>query len=645
MELNSFNCHKLGAITLIISILFLLGCPQAFSLIGCEENDDYLHCFNEGAISQNTYFNTSSGYSQMANELNRTDEVGYYYGLAIYALRSWRFYSIDVFPGNTSFYSDNATYYYAQAQKAFTSVNFISNNSQNLKDDYVSVKISLNSSLALSGDYYFIRQLKNFDIGSDGKAERFTITYRNGSQEDFWNYSGIRYYNNVTEMFVTGSSYGYHWSFTQEQLLLYNKTGTLTNPELTFIERIGNIISKRAYNFTHYWIDESACVLACGVGCIPTLSSNISNAVLIQGQLFSNVYLTYGEAGIGCTTEHCPAFLGDPCYLGLKVNKTTSTAYSRIFTNNPDYPLKCANNNDCRITNFYRGTAYNFNVSGSGIYRGYWQGALGGASLQTTNKNTSSFGAVWANTTQKPGGLNVTLYSPADSTPLITNTTNKSVYFRAEANNLSVDNCTLYFNNTLNYTAAGNLSNSILFDNTTSLVWACRCCYSNLCQWNWNNNRSLLVWLPWFNVQLWWEPNTTNITSRNNSNNPAWINLSANMTGTRTVDNASFYLNNTLNRTFTTGINWSINLTGINLPGVYYWDILVCKDGNCRFSYNGNWTFLLNIIELPISQENPTYLVKSHPFSRSIIYILIGLSLFIIILLAFWRNPGDQDYI
>jgi hypothetical protein len=197
---------------------------------------------------------------------------------------------------------------------------------------------------------------------------------------------------------------------------------------------------------------------------------------------------------MGCArNESC--YLSADCRLSiLQRHEPTNSNYFNILPNEVDYAIRSQNTTSYVIYPTIN-TNYLFYLLAAKVMTSQnYTCHLGLLPAVNLSVYSGSVLTQWT-TTSLLGGANVTLISPAVGALSIYNTTNSSVYFRAEANNISVDNCTLYFNNTANYTDTGNLSQDITFDNTTSLVWGVRCAYCNSYWWNWNANRSLLVWI------------------------------------------------------------------------------------------------------------------------------------------------------
>lgn len=585
---KEYNRMTMRRITLliIIAIFYIIfifisraeGRPEQIGIIPL--NSDYLLGWNQGHIANETYFNRTTGLIQIANRLERTGDIKYEFGYVKKSGSTYTYYGFDSMPGNESYGTDFSTFYYASTSKNTTpGANWIymaKNNSQRKNDDYVQVDYVFQSSVSVVGDYYFVTRLTKMDIGQDGLFEMSMITLANGSDEYVWNESGVKIYQNITRIQINGLAYGFDLKFPGGIIAIYNHTSPAINGDWNFLNKIGNI-PRTKLTFTQYWIDVN-CVISCPPGCALLMSSNFTNINAQQGKKYWNFACNMFESGLSCSPIHCN--IGRDCGMYPSNNMTGGNSYYQVMPDDSDHAIRCTDAN-CISRPLSVGQVANFNVTASKVDNSHWQCCFGGGGPECS-KTAGIFD--W-NTTRK--FINVTLLSPANAV----NTTNHSVFHACDANT-TVDNFSVMYNGSVNLTVYNrNISDQILFDNMTILLWGCRACYGGQCYWNWNANRTMTVWIPWFDVILWKEQNNSNLSARP----PAvttWAILAGNTTG-KCVDNQTYYLNGTAVYTKTGCTNVTYNFTTL-IYGNYPWDMLACKDNTCRWNKAGNFSFFRN---------------------------------------------------
>lgn len=475
-------------VALIILILLVeVVRGEADSQIGIIDAGTYYKAWNNGPVANVTYFDKDSGMAQLSNELNRFGDVTYFYGVARNMSGTWRYYSTDDLPVNMSIYSDNLSYYWAVGYKSFGlsgSWFLQNNNSQKLYDELVSIEFQLVAPRNFLGEYYFIRQLRNMDVEQDGIGETIILTDRQGLQQWAWNKTETKTFNDIVKVEIHGLVYHYDMVFQKPQLVVYNKSSsTKVNGDLSFFEYIGNVQANRTYVFQHNWMDAFPCVINCFPGCSVNIQQNASHIRITQGQKVSETRVRYqvfciGESGVCTLTD---------CYMGIVSNHSVLAMqqYQWVVEKNPDYPLACFDNT-CKLEPSTTYKRFNSTGSQKGIYRG-WGACIAGSEIGNASGCTVKAVDFWVNVTVQ--GINVTLIHP----PNRTNTSNSSVFFSMQANR-SIDNCSLYLNNTFNYTMAANFSGNILFGCPWLGNWTGLCCFSNNCAWDWQGNFSLYTY-------------------------------------------------------------------------------------------------------------------------------------------------------
>jgi len=196
------------------------------------------------------------------------------------------------------------------------------------------------------------------------------------------------------------------------------------------------------------------------------------------------------------------------------------------------------------------------------------------------------------------GYMNITLTDPPDNFNLSANG-NWSL-FNVTWETLICTNMTLEFNNSANYTqnCSANMSFNVSFDVPGSWDWDVRACKDDICNYSWNGNRTVFMdnisgllanYSTWVNMTL-----SAPSTNYNLSANANVTTFEANWTNL-ICTNMSLYINGTLNFTQDCTANMS-HTVSFDVPGSWDWDVRVCKDNNCNYSWNGNWSVFMDNI-------------------------------------------------
>lgn len=547
---------------IVFSVQSVLSRPELIGII--EYSPEYLLAWNQGSVANETYLNRSSGLVQIANALDRTDDAVYRYGFARKTGSTYTTYSLNTLPGNESYGTDFTNYYYASSYKNESILSswfhLTRNNSQNTYDDYVKVEYSFITKNAIIGGYYFANQITQLDIGSDGKHETIVIYHANGSSTWMWNETGTYTHQNITEISINGAEYSFHLIFPKGVIAVYNHSGTATNGDWSFYEYLGVVPARTLIKTSHYWIDAT-CTTTCNVGC--SVLAPVTNASVVTYQQGKGVDIrcqwTYG--GFACGSGSCN--ITPDCTLSLTQQKINKNNY-QITQTERDYAIKCFNST-CYKTNPVANVPYIWRLIASKVYNNEYGCHLG--ILQSVNLSVS-WTSIVANWTTTKQGINVSLVSPATGS----NYAQNNVMFNVTATNLTVDNCSIYFNTTKNLTRTGNISFNISFDQNQSLTWQAYCCYSNNCNWNWNGNRTTRI-DQYYNSIQWTPANWTDLACRD------WVILGSNTTGSRVVDTQKYFVNNSVKAVVAR--NASHNFT-LQTLGRYLWTVETCAGSQCR---------------------------------------------------------------
>lgn len=348
-----------------------------------------------------------------------------------------------------------------------------------------------------------------------------------------------------------------------------------------------------------------------------TVSENATGKTLVQGEIYYGYTVTFSLGGLCLPGDTC-SFSGGACPLMLMQN--TSSGDSVIGVNDPDRGVKCGNSSGCTISNWLAktgGQKYTLLIKGSAIKQTttFWRGCTSSSCATSVDSDTDDW-------TTSIGTPTITLSKPNNNTI----TDSENVVFMANWTGLmDCDNMSLWFNTTKNFTTPslplkGNISTTVHFDEYFFGYWNATCCYSHSCSGGGQRNFTFTR-MPKFNVSL--------TLPENNSNRSLfdWTQFVANKTADmKTIpDNYSIYINGS----YLNSDNLTHNLS-LNLSYLYWgnttWDVLVCFQHWCRWSINGNNTFIRNsipiILESSLIIKHPENFQKK-PVSHALLWILL----------------------
>lgn len=602
------NNHRAVFITLmflwtIIQLSPAASMPQPVGIINISQ--DYLMGWNQGQIANETYFNRTTGLIQIANKLNRTNDIRYEFGYARKTGSTYTYLEITTLPDTESYSTDFSTGYYASSSKNISAggnwVYLARNNSQRTYDDYVQVDYTLQSRNAILGNFYFASILSQIDIGMDNHYEMSVLTLANGSDVFVWNETGTKVFDNISRIQIHGmpGSYSFDLQFPGGVVAQYNHSSSSVNGDWTFLKPIGTIPAMTKFTITHYWID-AVCIIVCIPGCpISTSITPISNRYINRSKEVT-IGCQWYTLGIGCSGSPCH-FSG--CYLQLthNVSKNTFRDLARFgdYTTNVNISQTtlCANSTSCYIdanaipqNSFVRWGVLGGNLPG--ILREDNLRCNIDVVLGNTSRYSSGTISVFVNYTIVK---NVTAWKPIDhsiiTTTLITFECN---WTETQPLNISLFIDGIYYGNATVGSAPlwtlRNLSKSVQINNTGVYVWGCKACYAGgECVW------SDTLWGIGGNKTFTYigNPSLTLISPTNNTEFTGYQNVTFNATWqVERPDNITLYIDEQPNLTVTAGINLTTSRY-FDYYALHYWTARACYKDYCLYSQNGTLEFTI----------------------------------------------------
>lgn len=438
--------------------------------VGCEQIPSFLHCWNQGSIAADTYFNITSGFLQHANLPERTGDVTYTYGYGTVSGGVPTVHGTNIVPNTLRNRTDNATYYWAdaeytqtQGQNTFT---LHKNHTQSLTDNYVNVRFSFQASRRITGNNYFFHGLAGLDVARDGKADLITFAFENGSVEEFNSSLLTNFSRDITKVVIDGGpgTYSYVLDFGKNVTMWYTTGGV--SGSLLFGEYIGTINADQLYTYSYLWIDA-----ACSISC-----SGLGSVVVTDGADWDEID-QYQTKSRSCKYVILRPGRGDNCTISndctLQIDRNTSSVTWTAITSTANAGLRCGNQTACtkQANLIATNTWYTFNLSG--------YIPLPETSFKMTNTRCSISGQVPDYELEVTTWLinpNVTLWTPLNNT-VINQTVPWLVFGCNWTGRDAPQILRLKFNGTTNYTVAGapapNLSVNISFDSYAGYNWTC----------------------------------------------------------------------------------------------------------------------------------------------------------------------------